>query len=326
MDKLVVSPSPHQKGNVSTQKIMLVVLISLLPAVIASGIIFGLRAILLIIICAASCVIFEYLSRLVMKKTNTIGDLSAVVTGVLLAMNVPVTLPVWMAIIGSFISIVIVKQLFGGIGQNFANPAIVGRIVLMVSFTPQMTNWVQPFWYKTADITTSATPLSSSITVRPTLDQLFLGTTGGSLGETCALALLIGGIILVVTKVISPTTPIAFIGTLFVFSLIANLAEGISFDVSLYDATYQILAGGAMLGAIFMATDYATTPINPSGKIIFGVGCGLITFLIRQFGSYPEGVSFSILLMNILTPYIDNATITKPLGAKKPVKEAKQNA
>ena len=305
---------------------MLLVIISLLPAVAASGIIFGPRALLLILDCVISCVFFEFILRIIMKRSNTISDLSAVVTGILLAMNLPVTLPLWIASIGSFIAIVIVKQLFGGIGQNFANPAIVGRIVLMVSFTPQMTNWVKPFWYRAADITTSPTPLSSAIAVRPTLNELWLGTTGGSLGETCALALVIGGLLLIITRVISPSTPVSFLGTLFVLTFIFNLGQGVSFSTSIYDSTYQVLAGGAILGAFFMATDYATTPLNKSGKIIFGIGCGAITFVIRQFGSSPEGVSFSILIMNILTPYIDNLTMTKPLGAKKVTKEAVTNA
>ena len=299
----------------TTQKIMLRVIIALMPAVVASGIIFGVRAILLILLCASSCVVFEYLSRKLMRRSNTIYDLSAVVTGILLAMNLPPTLPFWMAIIGSFVSIVIVKQLFGGLGQNFANPAIVGRIVLMLSFTTQMTTWVKPFWYKTADLTTSPTPLSSSIEKLPSYLDLFLGTTGGCLGETCALALLIGGLYLAFTGIISLSTPVSFLGTLALLSLIGGA-----------DPLYQILSGGAMIGAFFMATDYATTPVTNKGKIIFGIGCGTITFLIRQFGSYPEGVSFSILLMNILTPYIDMLTKTKPLGAKKAAKkEARKN-
>ena len=318
MENLIVSPSPHQKNNVTTQKIMLIVIIALAPAVIASGIIFGLQALLLILNCVVSCVFFEYICRLIMKRSNTVSDLSAVVTGILLALNLPVTIPLWMASIGSFIAIVIVKQLFGGIGQNFANPAIVARIVLMVSFPTAMSNWVKPFFYKTADLATSPTPLSSSVDVLPSYKDLFLGTTGGSIGETCALALLIGGLFLVVMKVISLSTPVAFLGTL---ALLTFIAGG--------DPLYQILSGGVMIGAFFMATDYATTPINNSGKIIFGIGCGAITFLIRQFGSYPEGVSFGILIMNILTPYIDMATKTRPLGNKKapnPKKEVSQNA
>ena len=315
MGNLIVSPSPHQKSSMTIQKVMLNVIIALVPAIIASGIIFGPRAILLILICAACCVFFEYLARIIMNRANTISDLSAVVTGILLAMNLPVTMPVWMAVIGCFIAIVIVKQLFGGLGQNFANPAIVARIVLMISFAPEMTTWVKPFFYKTADLVTSPTPLNSNIEILPTYKALFLGTTGGCLGETCALALLIGGMYLVIMKIISLSTPVAFIGTL---ALLTFITGG--------DPLYQILSGGVMIGAFFMATDYATTPINNKGKFIFGIGCGVITFLIRQYGSYPEGVSFSILLMNIVTPYIDMATKTKPLGMKKPVKAKKEAA
>lgn len=321
LGNLIVSPSPHIRADVSTQKVMLQVVIALVPAIIASGIIFGLRALFLIFVCVASCVLFEYLARRLMKRSNTITDLSAVITGILLAMNLPVTLPAWMAVIGSFVAIVIVKQLFGGIGQNFANPAIVGRIVLMLSFTTEMTTWAKPFYYKAADLTTAATPLKSltdslageNVTLPSYLD-LFLGTTGGSLGETCALALLLGGLYLAAIRVISLSTPTAFIGTVAVLSFIAG-----------GDPLYEILSGGIMIGAFFMATDYSTTPITSKGKWIFGIGCGVITFLIRQFGSYPEGVSFSILLMNIVTPYIDMLTKTKPLGAKKPVKEAAKN-
>ncbi|MEG0614435.1 MAG: RnfABCDGE type electron transport complex subunit D [Oscillospiraceae bacterium] len=315
MEKLIVSPSPHAKAPVTTQKIMLIVIISLLPAVVASAIIFGIRALLVELTCVVSCVIFEYFTRKVMKKTQTISDLSAVVTGILLAMNLPVTIPLWMAAIGSFVAIVIVKQLFGGLGQNFANPALVGRIVLMLSFTGEMTTWAKPFYYKAADVITAPTPLTKGLEELPSYKDLFLGNIGGSLGETCALALLIGGIFLIITKVISPTTPIAFLATVAVFTAISG-----------GDVLYQLLSGGLLLGAIFMATDYATTPINAKGKIIFGIGCGAITFLIRHFGSYAEGVSFAILLMNIITPYIDMATRTKPLGAKKPLKIAKEGA
>ena len=311
MQKFTVSPSPHiNKGN-TTQKVMAKVLIALLPAIIASGIIFGMRSLLVIATAIISSVVFEYLARLVMKRDNTISDLSAVVTGILLAMNMPATIPLWIVVIGSFIAIVIVKQLFGGLGQNFANPAIVARIVLSVSFLSKMTDWVKPFYYKdTIDMVTSATPLA---TKTAEYKDLFLGTVGGCLGETSALALLIGGLFLVVTKVISPSTPLAFLGSLALFSWIFG-----------GDPLFQVLAGGAMLGAIFMATDYVTTPITNKGKIIFGIGCGIITFAIRHWGNMVEGVSFSILLMNILTPYIDMYTKSKPIGAKVAEKIAKE--
>ena len=312
MHSLTVSPSPHINSKNSTQSVMLCVIIALLPAVVASGIIFGLRAIMLIAVSVAASVLFEYISRLVMKRRNTISDLSAAVTGILLALNVPVTLPVWMMIIGDAVAIIITKQMFGGIGQNFANPAIVARIFLLVSFGSYMTNWVKPFYYKgTVDLTTQATPLANSDINFKYMD-LFLGKVGGSLGETCALALLIGLVFLVVTKIISPVTPIAFVGTVALMSWVTG-----------GDPLYQVLSGGLLLGAIFMATDYSTSPINPLGKLIFGVGAGLITFLIRERGNLPEGVSYSILIMNILTPYIDMATKTHVIGAKKVIKEAK---
>lgn len=308
----------------TTKRIMLCVILALMPAAISAGYYFGLRAIMLIALCIIACVFFEGVSRIIMKKEQTVGDMSAVLTGLLLALNLPVTIPFWQAAIGCFVSIVIVKQLFGGLGQNFANPAIVGRIVLMLSFTSNMTTWAIPKYYNsfgvcvtdaqtTADQTytmigdnyviTGATPL---ITGNASYKDLFLGNIGGCIGETCALALLIGGIYLIIRGIVSPVTPVAFIGTVALLDLIAG-----------NDVLYNMLSGGLLLGAFFMATDYVTTPITAKGKLIFGIGCGLITFLIRQFGSYPEGVSFSILLMNIVTPYIDRFTMTKPFGVKK---------
>ena len=304
MDKLVVSPSPHDENYTKTSDIMRDVLIALAPALIAATYIFGLRALLLTAVCVASCVATEYICRKLMKRPNTIGDLSAVVTGVILAFNLPVTLPIWQAVLGSFIAIAVVKQLFGGLGQNFANPAITARIVLMVSFPAQMTRWALPFYYnETSDVMTGPTPL---VTKSATYLNLLLGKTTGCLGETCAVALILGGVYLIIRRVISPAAPLAFIGVLAALSAVHG-----------DDPLYQILAGGVMLGAFFMATDYATTPVTTKGKLIFGAGCGIITFIIRSFGSYPEGVSFSILLMNILTPYIEQLTRTKVFGAKE---------
>lgn len=303
VSKLIIEPSPHIKSPITTQKIMLTVIIALLPALLASVIIFGLRALVMTVICCACCVIFEWLTRKIMKRDSTISDLSAIVTGMLLSFNLPVTLPIYMAVIGCFVAIVIVKQFFGGIGQNFANPAITARIVLMLSFTSYMTSWAQPFYYQSSELTTTSTPLAGG---EASLMDMFLGTTGGCLGETCALALIIGGIFLVITRVISPATPLCFIGTVFVLSLIST--------GDIEKATAAILSGGLMLGAIFMATDYSTTPLTLPGKIIFGIGCGLITMLIRNFGTMPEGVSYSILLMNILTPIIDRFTVPKAFG------------
>lgn len=307
MEKLIVTSSPHVKSSTTTSTIMRDVIIALIPALIASNIIFGLRAGLVTAVCVASCVGFEYLSRRIMNKKNTISDLSAVVTGIILAFNLPSTMPLWMCVIGSFVAIVIVKQLFGGIGQNFANPAITARIVLLVSFGTQMTNWAAPKIAAVADAVSGATPMAQiAVGETPNLLNMFLGTTGGSLGETSALALLIGGIYLVYRKVINPIIPVAFIGTVFVFTAVLGV-----------NPLAQILGGGLFLGAIFMATDYSTSPVTNMGKLIFGIGCGFITVLIRVFGSYPEGVSFAILLMNILVPYIDKATRLKALGGKR---------
>ena len=308
----------------STSKIMLLVIIALFPAAMAGCVFFGPRAAAVLAVCIAACVIFEALCRIIMKKDQTVGDLSAVVTGLLLGMNLPATVPFYVAVIGSFVAIVIAKQLFGGIGQNFANPAIAARIVLMLSFTSQMSGWVKPYWYSGAvDAETSATPLAAewftytengaAYKMAPfTLSEMFWGETGGCIGETCAAMLILGGLFLIVTKVISAATPVAFIGS---FALLTLLYTG-----SPVETLYGVLAGGLLIGAFFMATDYATTPLTTKGKIVFGIGCGLITFIIRSFGSYPEGVSFSILLMNLLTPYIDKLTKASPFGAKKSVK------
>lgn len=305
----------------STSKIMLTVIIALFPAAMAGCVFFGPRAAAVLAVCIAACVIFEALCRIIMKKDQTVGDLSAVVTGLLLGMNLPATVPFYVAVIGSFVAIVIAKQLFGGIGQNFANPAIAARIVLMLSFAPQMSNWVKPYWYSGAvDAETSATPLvaewltysesGANFKMAPfTLSEMFWGETGGCIGETCAAMLILGGLFLIIIKVISPATPIAFIGSFAVLTLI--------YTGSLVETLYGVLAGGLLIGAFFMATDYATTPLTTKGKIVFGIGCGLITFIIRSFGSFPEGVSFSILLMNLLTPYIDRLTKASPFGAKK---------
>lgn len=313
MNRLIVSPSPHDENYLKTSTIMLNVIIALMPALIVGCVYFGLRALLLTAVCVGSCVLFEFLARKLMKRENTIGDLSAVVTGVILAMNLPPELPPWIAVIGSFVAIVVVKQLFGGLGQNFANPAITARIVLMVSFPAAMTRWTAPFTHDVLDGVSGATPLvleqlsgTTDSHLVPSYLDLFLGKTGGCLGETCALALLIGGLYLAARKIINLAAPLSFIGSLFVLSCISG-----------GDPIYQILAGGVFLGAFFMATDYATTPISTKGKIVFGLGCGLITFVIRRFGSFPEGVSFSILLMNVLTPYIEQLTRTKVLGAKE---------
>lgn len=305
MNKLISSVSPHFHTARTSQKIMLDVIIALCPAAIASVIIFGWRAMLVIGVCVLTCVLSEYLFEKLCKRENTISDLSAVVTGILLAFNLPVTIPIWQAVIGSVAAIIVVKQLFGGIGQNFANPAITARIIMLVAFSGTMTQWVAPSGFFTdVDAVASATPLmaESKGAAMPSYLDLFLGNHAGSLGETCALALIPGGIYLLVRRVISWHTPVAFLGTVAVMSLVCGK-----------DVLGQLLSGGLMLAAFFMATDYSTTPPSKWGKIIFGVGCGLITILIRFWGNYPEGVSYSILIMNILTPYISKLTRPKPL-------------
>lgn len=305
---LTMSPSPHLSSGATTRRIMLDVIISLVPASVAAVIFFGWRSLMLIGVCILSCVVLEYICRKVMKRKNTTGDLSAVVTGLLLALNLPPGLNPLMAIFGCIVAIVVVKQMFGGIGNNFVNPAITARIVLLVSFPVPMTTWEKPLeWLNTADSVTGATPLALVAQGESTsyLD-LFLGNRGGCIGETCVLALLLGGIYLVARRVISPIIPLSFIGTVFVLSFLLG-----------GDPVFHIMSGGVMLGAIFMATDYTTSPMNPLGKLIFGIGCGVITVLIRLYANLPEGVSYSIILMNILTPHIENLTRPRPFGKEK---------
>ena len=325
--KLVVSTSPHARSSRTTTGIMLDVIIALIPAVVMSAVYFGSRALVLTAVTTLTAVLAEYCCRKVMKRSNTLTDLSAIVTGVILALNLPATLPLWMAAIGSIIAIVVVKQMFGGLGQNFVNPAITARIILMVSFPTAMARWIAPFesaW--SADAVTAATPMAqlagthgnlSAVEGLPSLMDMFLGKTGGSMGEVCALALLAGGIYLMIRRVISPTIPLVFIGTVAVCSLIYGKG-------SLTFTAYEILGGGLFLGAFFMATDYTTSPLTFKGKIIFALGCGLITSLIRLFGSLPEGVSFSIILMNILVPHIERLTHPKVFGEVKEKKEKKK--
>lgn len=304
MSNLIVSASPHIRDKVTVKSIMLDVVIALCPAIITAIVVFGFRAALVVAVCVASCIFFEWGYEKIVKRPCTIKDMSAVVTGVLLALNLPVGIPIWQAIFGCLVAIVVVKQLFGGLGYNFANPAIAARIVLLISFSTAMTTWVFP------DAVSTATPLaliqSGNVEALPSIGQMLLGARGGCLGETGVIALLIGGIYLIARRVITWHTPVCFIATVFVFTLI--LGE---------NPVYQILSGGLFLGAFFMATDYVTTPYTKSGRAIFGFGCGIITVLIRVWGNYPEGVSFAILLMNILSPYITRWTSPKPLGGAK---------
>ena len=302
-EKLTVSVSPHLHTGVTTQVIMRDVLIALLPAVVASVVFFGLRALLVEVLCVAVCILCEWAFEKICKRPVTVSDLSAAVTGLLLALNLPVGIPLWQAAFGSFVAIVMVKQLFGGIGYNFANPAITARIIMLVAFSGTMTSWAVP---NLVDAVSSSTPLAilkAGEGELPSLLEMFLGARGGSMGETSCLALLIGGVYLIARKVITWHTPVAFIGTVLVFSALLG-----------QQPLYQMMAGGLFIGAFFMATDYTTSPPTPAGKAIFGIGCGIITVAIRVWGNYPEGVSFSILLMNILNPYICKWTQPKPLG------------
>ena len=311
-EKLIVSSAPHAVGPVSTQRIMGTVLIALIPAFIAGIYQFGYRAATLTAVCVIACVVFEYLFNMIMKRKQTVSDLSAVLTGVLLAFNLPAGLPYWMAVVGCFAAIVVVKGLFGGLGQNFVNPAVTARIFLFIAFATEMTTW--PTAKGTGvDAVTSATPLGElSMGGREAVTasnmDLFLGNIGGCLGEVSTLALLIGGIFLIATRVITWHIPVSFLATVAVCGLIWGGFDGMIF---------HLCAGGVMLGAFFCATDYVTSPTLPMGKIIFGIGCGLFTMLIRLFASYPEGVSFAILLMNILTPYIESITEGRMFKAPK---------
>ena len=308
-NKLIVTAAPHITSPDSTQSIMGRVCLALAPALIASVIIFGFNALILTAVTVAACVFFEWAYCKLMGREVPIADFSAVVTGLLLAFNLPATLPPWMAIVGAFIAIVIIKQLFGGLGYNFANPAIVGRIALAVGFGAKMAAYPLPD--NGVDALTSATPLA----VAGELGSgdyltLLLGNHGGVLGETCAICILIGGIYLIATKVISPVLPVTYLATVAVLSLCFGM-----------DPIVQLLSGGLMLGAFFMATDYVTSPTTDKGKVVAGLFLGLVTMLIRRFGNMNEGVSFAILLMNLITPYIEVNTRQDRLGIAKKKKE-----
>ena len=305
MEKLSVSHSPHIQHEDSSKGIMLDVIIALLPLAVAGCILFGWYAALVLATCIVTAVLAEFVCCKIMKRANSIGDLSAVVTGLLLGLNLPPELPLWMAAIGSVVAIVVVKMLFGGLGHNFANPAITARIVLIVSFPSAMTQWTLPLGVESAvtsatDVTTVATPLATD---GYTYTQLFFGRIPGCIGETFSLLIILGALYLFARRVISPVTPLAMVGTVALMSLIFG-----------EDPLYMILSGGLLLGAVFMATDYVTSPINWKGKLIFGIGCGLITFVIRHFGYLPEGVSYAILLMNLFVPFINKLTVPKPFG------------
>lgn len=327
MSRLIVSSSPHIRTQDTTPRIMMDVLIALLPTSIAGCIIFGWKALLVLLTCVASSVLAEFVFNKIVKKEQTIGDLSAAVTGLLLGLNLHAEVPLWQCVIGSVFAIIVVKCLFGGLGCNFANPAITGRVFMLICYAntvgggahilekqKDILSKVDISTYASNVLVTSSTPLTylngGVIGEKvPSLLDMFLGNCSGAIGEVSALALLIGFVYLVVRRVIHFETPLVYIGTVFLGALIITGSPLV--------ALYHVLAGGLLIGAIFMATDYVTTPITRSGKMIFCVGAGLITVLIRFYGSYPEGVSFSILLMNILSPYIEKWTAPRALGGKK---------
>ena len=323
--KLIATSSPHIRGAETTRSIMLDVIIALVPAMVFACFNFGIRALTLIAVSVVGCVFFEWLYRKLLKKPQSVGDLSAVVTGVLLALVSPVNLEYWAILIGDFFAIVFVKQLFGGIGKNFVNPALAGRAVLLASYAGAMTRWIDPAADKAAilgsnvDAVTAATTMSylktgdmEGLKAAYTIADVFLGKIGGSLGEVSAAALILGGVYLIWRKVINWQTPVAYIGTVAVLSfLFPKAGTGLEWML------YSVFGGGLMLGAFFMATDYATSPVTKKGQVIFGIGCGLFTVLIRYFGSYNEGVCYSIMVMNLLVPLIDKYTKPVRFGVVK---------
>ncbi len=309
-NKFIVSVSPHINSGRTTRGIMLDVIIALIPALIAGTVIFGLRSLLVVAVCVASCLAGETLFNLITRRPHTIGDLSAVVTGLILGLNLPSAIDIYPAVIGSLFAIIVVKCLFGGLGKNFANPAATARVFMLIAFTDAMTK-VGSIAVN-ADAVASPTPLAVMKGAEGTLPRLIdmvLGLRGGAIGETCAIALLLGFAYLLIRRVITWHTTVVYVGGVFLLSwLIYGSAE---------TALYQVLSGGLLIGAIFMATDYATTPTTDLGKAVFGLGCAVMTVIIRWLGAYPEGVSFSILFMNILCNFIDKLTRKKPVGEVK---------
>lgn len=321
-----VSPSPHIKSSESTTTIMFDVIIALIPAFIWGVLVFGERAIALMAVSVASCIGFEAAAQILLHRHVTINDLSAAVTGLLLAMNIPVSAPLWIPVVGAFFAIVIVKQIFGGIGCNFVNPALAARVFIL-SWTAEMTGFTEDgsrigklsAVLEEGDFIATATPLASlkAGELPPeTIFDMFLGNKAGCIGEVSAILLIAGGIFLLIRKVITWHIPVSYIGTVAVLTFLFPRNGGVAAEFMLY----ELLAGGLMLGAIFMATDYSTSPITPVGRLVYGAGCGIITVLIRYFGSYPEGVSFSILIMNLLVWYIDKATMPRRFGGSGNVK------
>ena len=325
-EKLQVSLSPHIRDKASTKKIMLTVILALLPAVICGVLFYGFYVLLVIGCCIATCVLSEYLYQKLTKRTVTIKDLSAVVTGLLIGLNMPPGINPIFPIVGSVFAIIVVKQLFGGIGQNFINPALGARCFMLISFSARMTDFTPKGGFITlyqVDALSSATPLTAlKLGVSPELTNLFLGNIHGTIGETSALALLIGGIILLATKVIDFRIPLSYIGTFFCLVLVTAFFR--DYDTPLYFSLCEVCAGGLMLGAWFMATDYATSPITPWGKVVFGVLLGLLTFIFRMVGKSDEGVSYAIILGNCMVPMIEYFTKPHAFGVPKKKKEAKE--
>lgn len=314
MSMLKVTASPHVRSRRTTQNIMLDVIIALMPAVLASCLIFGVRSLLLTAVSVTASILSEFIWTKAFKLPTTVGDLSAAVTGIIIACNVPVTMPIWQLIVGDVAAIIVAKMLFGGLGCNFMNPALVGRIVMFFSFTASMTDYsghVTDFAARVvgarADVVAGATPLAIADTLNASdIPTLLSGVHGGVLGETCAIAIILGGVYLVVRRVITPTIPLAYVGGVFVLSMVFGV-----------DPIFAVLSGGVMFGTVFMATDYVTTPNTEAGKAVFAIGAAFITVMIRRFANSDEGVSFAILLMNVLTPYIDSIFGTKPFGGVK---------
>ena len=306
MGKLHISVSPHFHAPVSVQSVMRDVIIALMPATLAGVAIFGWRALAVIVFCVCSSVLAEFLFNKITKREQSVKDLSAIITGLLLALNLPANVPIWQAVIGSVFAIVVVKCLFGGMGCNVVNPAITARVFMIVAFG-SMTKIALPTIVDTASSATPLVDLAAGKSVD--LMSLFLGTTGGTIGETCVAALLLGFVYLLIRRVITWHIPVVYIATTYLFTLCL-----VGFDFT--TALAWVMSGGLFIGAIFMATDYVTSPATPLGTVVFGIGCGLITVLIRFWGNYPEGVSFAILFMNILNPYIDKLTARKLFGGK----------
>ena len=314
--KLILSSSPHAHARNSVSSMMRDVIIALLPAAGCAVWFFGMRAVWLIAVCISASVVTEAVCRVAMKRENSIGDFSAILTGLLLALNLPPDLPLWMAVAGSVFAIAVAKQVFGGLGYNPFNPALSARAFMLISFTGAMTTWSNPAGYESVtgatsvDAVTCATPLmfikKGDVSQLTSLKSFLLGNIGGCIGETCAIALLAGAAYLIIRKVITWHIPVSFLATMFVFALFKGGVPPV----------LHILSGGAILGACFMATDYVTSPITAKGKIVFGIGCGLLTMCIRSGGGYPEGVSFTILIMNAVTPLINRYTQPKPFGRK----------